>query len=343
MIKLNNDYSHICDSLNKSKEKMIELEEQDDKIAVAVCKNLYNYIARAVVASDDIYEFSLEENKFLGYIGIKGSEKTLEALPEHKKLVVNFLINSGYEFSQRKFIDNESILRKINISKKEELEIIRDYLKTTNKEFENLFDKFYENNRFFDISDSLSTTLSACGAAIYNPLLDDSLIFLAKSNDPILDMAKVMHELGHAYDWQTYRKDNSSISTSIYNSISSYSEVNSTYQQYRFYEYMLNNNIYKEATLESVKANIDNYFQNFLAISCFQKDNNYLIKDLLTDIRYSYGLMIGLSMLEDKNKYDSFQELRQIEFNKERLNDVGFSNHELSKVMIKKYNEYFGR
>lgn len=343
MIKLNNDYSYICDSLNKSKEKMAELEEQDDKIAVAVCKNSYNYIASAVDASDDIYKFSLEENKFLGYIGIKGSEKALEALSDHKKLVANFLINSGYEFSKRQFIDNESIFRRINISKKEELEIIRDYLKTTNKEFESLFDKFYENDRFFDISDSLYTTLSACGAAIYNPLLDDSLIFLTKSNDPILDMATVMHELGHVYDWQTYRKDNSSISTSIYNCISSYAEVNSTYQQYRFYEYLLNNNIHKEATLESVKANLDNYFQNFLAISYFQKGNNYLIRNLLTDIRYSYGLMIGLSMLEDKNKYDKFQELRQIEFNKERLDDAGFSNHELSKVMIKKYNEYFGR
>lgn len=161
--------------------------------------------------------------------------------------------------------------------------------------------------------------------------------------------------------------------TSLYFQTSPYIEVNSTYQEYKFYEYLLKNNIYKDDTKAFLADNVVSYLENlsvlapvgFIDSKLLRKHKGVLSREEITDsvrqetgvsldmslcdnfidiksaLEYSYGMMIAFSMLDDKTLYDKFQMIRAPYFDKGKLDSIGLDDDKISKVMVKKMTNYF--
>ena len=79
--------------------------------------------------------------------------------------------------------------------------------------------------------------------------------------------------------------------------------------------------------------------------SSLNEEQKQLFKDDILDIKesleYSYGLILGLTMLDDPTLYDKFQSIRSPYFSKGKLDSVGLCNANIGKTMVKKMNDYF--
>ena len=52
--------------------------------------------------------------------------------------------------------------------------------------------------------------------------------------------------------------------------------------------------------------------------------------------------MLTMTMLENPDLYDNFQRIREPLFDKEKLDNAGFTDKVINKSMVKRMNKYFG-
>ncbi len=378
MIALNNDYKIIYDKIKELEERFIDCKTPTD------CVNYVNSYRALVILYEiccnvDPQNKKLSKDRFLNnsylsfynYLNTKTINHLIKDKDVHSKLANNFLadvikmFNSYLEDEYYPKITNN---RRKYISSAEEFEILNGYFKTDGKRLKRIFEIYQKEQYLFRLPEDFSEYYKTSGLTTYSPYDSSYYVFLADNDSKIKDMSILVHELGHVLDFQTYRKSHSSRNIGIYQASSIYTEVNSTYYQYNFYDYLIRNNIYKNEVMFDLVDTTASYINNFVGMSLLEnigdcklkknkgiidinetsslnEEQKQLFKDDILDIKesleYSYGLILGLTMLDDPTLYDKFQSIRSPYFSKEKLDSIGLCDANIGKTMVKKMNDYF--
>lgn len=336
----------------------------------------YNMLKKLL--GKDITNKSIADDFIINFLSISKGEllvnKTvkniIDSKYEHSILIKSFMNDVNDIFVN--YLENTTLASNSKISVKEEKEILMEYLKTDG---EDLYNKTKGKIHFLNPSKLKLDQEASDSISIYLPLTDEGIITVCNLDNKVSKMGALIHELGHTEDWFSYRKLHSIKSTSIYakNIGSLYSEVKSTYNEYKFYDYLLKNNIYLTDTLTTLALVTNEYFNsldyasligyipsNFLKADSLivykedlrkstikmpevtpylkEMDDDIPFDDALT---YSYGMMLSFAMLENPDLYDKFEKLQEPLFHKEKLDKAGFTDEIIAKSMVKRMNRYF--
>ena len=382
MIKLNNDYKNIYNKIKNLEEHFLDCKKPLDSEAYV---KIYETLLMIYMGLDKEYSPNpkLYKNKFVhfssvdkdNYIQKKSMEELINNKDRHSKLILDFIDDINEIVNEYLTLYNDELDSKglSYISPKEQEEILEAYFNSEGMELKDLFVECQRNGSIYKMPDSFFNMIMLIGATIYNPLGNEKLVFLAETENKIGELSTIVHEFGHVLDLSTYSSTHSNSMTSLYFQTSPYIEVNSTYQEYKFYEYLLKNNIYKDDTKAFLADNVVSYLENlsvlapvgFIDSKLLRKHKGVLSREEITDsvrqetgvsldmslcdnfidiksaLEYSYGMMIAFSMLDDKTLYDKFQMIRDPYFDKGKLDSIGLDDDKISKVMVKKMTNYF--
>lgn len=382
MIKLNSDYTNIYYMLKEIEEHFLDCKKPlDSEAYVSIYETLLT------VCMDEDKDFSLNtrlyKNKFVNFSSNEKSnmiyKKSMEELIANKDKHSNLILNFIDEISEviENYLDDNSIELEKNrfsyISPIEQEKILKNYLKNEEREMYELFNYYQKEKRIYKMSKSLAEIIPSVGCTTYNPLDNKSIVFLEEDKNKIGELSTIIHEFGHVLDTLTYSKTHTNNMTSLYFQVSPYIEVNSTYKEYKFYEYLLKNDIYKYDTMAILLDSVSSYLESlsylapitFIDPKLLRKNKCILSKeeiahqvlektgvtldlsecdmffDMQNSLRYSYGMMIAFSMLDNPQLYDKVQMIRSPYFDKGKLESIGINDESISKVMVKKINNYF--
>lgn len=382
MIKLNNDYKNIYNKIKNLEEHFLDCKKPLDSEAYV---KMYETLLMIYMGLDKEYSPNpkLYKNKFVHFSSVdkdnsiqkKSMEELINNKDRHSKLILDFIDDINEIVNEYLTLYNDELDSKglSYISPKEQEEILEAYFNSEGMELKDLFVECQRNGSIYKMPDSFFNMIMSIGATIYNPLGNEKLVFLTETENKIGELSTIVHEFGHVLDLSTYSSTHSNSMTSLYFQTSPYIEVNSTYQEYKFYEYLLKNNIYKDDTKAFLADNVVSYLENlsvlapvgFIDSKLLRKHKGVLSREEITDsvrqetgvsldmslcdnfidiksaLEYSYGMMIAFSMLDDKTLYDKFQMIRAPYFDKGKLDSIGLDDDKISKVMVKKMTNYF--
>lgn len=382
MIKLNNDYKNIYNKIKNLEEHFLDCKKPLDSEAYV---KMYETLLMIYMGLDKEYSPNprLYKNKFVHFSSVdkdnsiqkKSMEELINNKDRHSKLILDFIDDINEIVNEYLTLYNDELDSKglSYISPKEQEEILEAYFNSEGMELKDLFVECQRNGSIYKMPDSFLSMIMSIGATIYNPLGNEKLVFLAETENKIGEISTIVHEFGHVLDLSTYSSTHSNSMTSLYFQTSPYIEVNSTYQEYKFYEYLLKNNIYKDDTKAFLADSVVSYLENlsvlapvgFIDSKLLRKHKGVLSRKEITDsvrqetgvsldmslcdnfidiksaLEYSYGMMIAFSMLDDKTLYDKFQMIRDPYFDKGKLDSIGLDDDKISKVMVKKMTNYF--
>lgn len=315
------------------------------------------------------------------------TEKMLEKMFYYDyEMIQNFIENK--EFHQH-FLDQiltiieeeqsklpqENIKQDTKLSKKEFYYILRNFMKSINKE--ELLDKIINNNRIHKINiNNKDTYKTDSGYIIYNHLNKEYDIFIKDFSYTIHSMLTLVHEIGHAYDYETLECDCATYNKYYFQSY--YGEVYSKMFERLLISYMLKHNIEKEKAISLLVEFENNSFasisfsyilscleNNLLCNSNYDKNKkkkiankiseqftnknvvnqfikNYHFMMIPENYNYAYGNIISLFL---KNVYEEeglssnllkkFSQKRVDIFNKEELDSWDITPNQYSKLYQK--------
>lgn len=382
MIKLNDNYRSIYTRIEELESHFLDCKKPLDSEAYV---KMYETLLMIYMGLDKEYSPNprLYKNKFVHFSAVdkdnsiqkKSMEELINNKDRHSKLILNFIDDINEIINEYLILYNDELDSKglSYISPKEQEEILEAYFDSEGMELKDLFVECQRNGSIYKMPDSFFNMIMSIGATIYNPLGNEKLVFLTETENKIGELSTIVHEFGHVLDLSTYSSTHSNSMTSLYFQTSPYIEVNSTYQEYKFYEYLLKNNIYKDDTKAFLADNVVSYLENlsvlapvgFIDSKLLRKHKGVLSREEITDsvrqetgvsldmslcdnfidiksaLEYSYGMMIAFSMLDDKTLYDKFQMIRDPYFDKGKLDSIGLDDDKISKVMVKKMTNYF--
>lgn len=382
MIKLNDNYRSIYTRIEELESHFLDCKKPLDSEAYV---KMYETLLMIYMGLDKEYSPNpkLYKNKFVHFSSVdkdnsiqkKSMEELINNKDRHSKLILDFIDDINEIVNEYLTLYNDELDSKglSYISPKEQEEILEAYFNSEGMELKDLFVECQRNGSIYKMPDSFFNMIMSIGATIYNPLGNEKLVFLTETENKIGELSTIVHEFGHVLDLSTYSSTHSNSMTSLYFQTSPYIEVNSTYQEYKFYEYLLKNNIYKDDTKAFLADNVVSYLENlsvlapvgFIDSKLLRKHKGVLSREEITDsvrqetgvsldmslcdnfidiksaLEYSYGMMIAFSMLDDKTLYDKFQMIRGPYFDKGKLDSIGLDDDKISKVMVKKMTNYF--
>lgn len=382
MIKLNDNYRSIYTRIEELESHFLDCKKPLDSEAYV---KMYETLLMIYMGLDKEYSPNprLYKNKFVHFSSVdkdnsiqkKSMEELINNKDRHSKLILDFIDDINEIVNEYLILYNDELDSKglSYISPKEQEEILEAYFNSEGMELKDLFVECQRNGSIYKMPDSFLNMIMSIGATIYNPLGNEKLVFLAETENKIGEISTIVHEFGHVLDLSTYSSTHSNSMTSLYFQTSPYIEVNSTYQEYKFYEYLLKNNIYKDDTKAFLADSVVSYLENlsvlapvgFIDSKLLRKHKGVLSRKEITDsvrqetgvsldmslcdnfidiksaLEYSYGMMIAFSMLDDKTLYDKFQMIRDPYFDKGKLDSIGLDDDKISKVMVKKMTNYF--
>ena len=382
MIKLNDNYRSIYTRIEELESHFLDCKKPLDSEAYV---KMYETLLMIYMGLDKEYSPNpkLYKNKFVHFSSVdkdnsiqkKSMEELINNKGRHSKLIFNFIDDINEIVNEYLTLYNDELDSKglSYISPKEQEEILEAYFNSEGMELKDLFVECQRNGSIYKMPDSFFNMIMSIGATIYNPLGNEKLVFLTETENKIGELSTIVHEFGHVLDLSTYSSTHSNSMTSLYFQTSPYIEVNSTYQEYKFYEYLLKNNIYKDDTKAFLADNVVSYLENlsvlapvgFIDSKLLRKHKGVLSREEITDsvrqetgvsldmslcdnfidiksaLEYSYGMMIAFSMLDDKTLYDKFQMIRAPYFDKGKLDSIGLDDDKISKVIVKKMTNYF--
>lgn len=382
MIKLNDNYRSIYTRIEELESHFLDCKKPLDSEAYV---KIYETLLMIYMGLDKEYSPNpkLYKNKFVHFSSVdkdnsiqkKSMEELINNKDSHSKLILDFIDDINEIVNEYLILYNDELDSKglSYISPKEQEEILEAYFNSEGMELKDLFVECQRNGSIYKMPDSFFNMIMSIGATIYNPLGNEKLVFLTETENKIGELSTIVHEFGHVLDFSTYSSTHSNSMTSLYFQTSPYIEVNSTYQEYKFYEYLLKNNIYKDDTKAFMADSVVSYLENlsvlapvgFIDSRLLRKHKGVLSRKEITDsvrqetgvsldmslcdnfidiksaLEYSYGMMIAFSMLDDKTLYDKFQMIRDPYFDKGKLDSIGLDDDKISKVMVKKMTNYF--
>ena len=331
-----------------------EIDKIKDSLLVAKPKELGgNFDMLEFLLS--VYEEVFNEADLDAYNMFKDNRRLFSSFEDKyitsaKKYSENFISNKDFhnEFSRRvikKYKKNfpYTIRRDLNLKEDEMLDIMYDFL---DDEFgsSNEFKKIVEGGRIFltDLSDEEDKTEMTGGYTIFNYITKNSMIVIS-DNKMIKDiklMAILMHEFGHVADDLEKSKFRSRKDIINYNFSSSYVEIYSLLYEKLFYDYLINNNIYRDSTLYHLGSFFEGIYYNFVELfyatipENINIDNNKHLKysfdedndvelgveyGLRDNVSYGYGGVLANYLANIKHESEDRFNSKMLDFNNARF------------------------
>lgn len=315
------------------------------------------------------------------------SNKRLERFISNQKSHLSFISSLFFDYADvvDDFVSSkfyESIYWKDNpvISDSEEQDILYSFFDECCPEMRELFDAYRDRGKIYGLP-QVPLFSNRDGCTFYNPIENDSDIFCDPKIHSLRLSSLIVHELSHVDDFARYSLKASPVNVCLYQMRSPFCEVPAFYNQFRFYEYLLKNDIYKdvvinELTSELVKALGD--MDNLLLLSFFppeyirkqsealskneilltilenskegcpiEFDDSKVDEDVLVSldeaIQYSYGPILGLALMGDEELYRKFSMIRGSYFDIDKLSSIGLASQDVHQKVMKKCDDFLGK
>ena len=258
-------------------------------------------------------------------------------------------------------------------------DILSSFFRDCCPEMQELFDSFLEQKKFYMLPQS-ELFSGRDGCTLYNPVENESNVFFSSRIHSLRLLSLIVHELSHVEDFSDYFQKASSINVCLYQMRSPFCEVPAFYNQFRLYEYLLKNDIYKDAVMVELmsefKGLID-FMDDLLLFSVFssnelRKRSNFISREkILADvleqgegndffefdesglvnenislddsIQYSYGPLLAIALMDDEALYRKFSMIRGDYFDKDKLSSIGLSQEDVSQKVMKKCDDFLGK
>lgn len=389
MITLNTNYDELYRQIKNIEDRFLDCNSLNSAaVYYATYQSLVDFYFRATLQNP--CNKKVNHNKFVKYSGIQRlntlSKKRINHFIESRKKHLSYISSVFFEFSDilNEFIDSdyyEYLYSKgmSNISVDEGFNILYSFFDECCPKVGELFDKFLEEDKFFMLPE-VSLYSNRDGCTIYNSVDNVCDVFLKPNIQSLELLSLVIHELSHVEDMQSYASQSSSINTSLYQMRSPFCEVPAFYNQFRFYEYLLKNDIYKDAAIADWVNNLVMSIEsmdNLLLFSMYpskklQKQSvcipkcdvlNAILEERAEDIpiefdstdiidenislddsvQYSYGPLFAMTMMDDEQLYNKFLMIRDGYFDSDKLSYIGLSSDEVQQKVIKKSQDFFGK
>ena len=261
-------------------------------------------------------------------------------------------------------VDTDSYYRLSKEENRENWELFFQYL-GKHKELKDLYFKICHNhNCYFSRNEAHSFF-----AVDY--LLEEYLLLIGKGNSSLDTVVDIVHELGHASEYQYDVDINHVFGKLEFMQENLFSEVMSSYFEQEFLEYYLKHTSQK---VEGVLKAMD-FFDNcegklymiFSASSLDDEsiyqlegkdsfvDDKKIVEDIDVDcfdrrfvyedsaILYGYGFLISSYLLEHPEKIDCFLEMRREEFSPQLLEELGIREDNVCDIIDSRCQKVFGK
>lgn len=169
-------------------------------------------------------------------------------------------------------------------SEEEALEIIYSFFDEEFSERRDLLDSFLASGRLFDVSSSEGFSRFE-GSVLYNSAENKGNAFFRKPLITVSGMSTFVHEMGHLIDCEDLKKIDPKLLLSVVGHNRVDAEFVSYYMQFKFLEYLIKNNIYREDAISDLSINIGSLL--------FHLENGYFVS-MADDRQYQrikYGFM----------------------------------------------------
>lgn len=389
MISLNTDYSELYQQIKNIENHFLDCNSLNSKaIYYGIYQNLVNFYYLATL--EDPCDKRVNQNKHILYSGIERLNSF------YNKRVTQFILNqdSHRSYISSCFFDFSDCLDEfVNsdyynciseqgmpiISADEGFDILFSFFDECCPNLGDLFRYYLDGDKFFMLPQS-DFFANRSGCSLYNPIENISNVFLLPSINSLELLSLLVHELSHVEDVNLYTLKASPVNTSLYQIQSPFCEVPAFYNQFRFYEFLLKNQIFEEDVLVDFVNNLAvgaESMDNLLLFSLYppkklKKQSSYLAKnDILTailkenqehypiefedsliideyislddSISYSYGPLLALAMLDDPKLYNKFSMIRGNYFDSDMLTSIGLGQEDVKQKVLKKCNDFFDR
>lgn len=358
-----NDTKELRKKIEDSAKIMKSTKNMAQRIAIS------NYIENAEDAIACVEEVDLGLPDKTIYGSLKNRRKYFKKLDVYQdQFITNFIINKDFHNSfmgevlsgvEENFLDVEEtdVCPTTELSDTDYYDIFFQFMKSIN--LEELFDKYIKEKKIY------STSLGFCegnlGFTLFNPITNDSDIFIKEFEYNIHSMFTLAHEFGHVYDLSKFETDVSKYNDYFYKSF--FGEVISKTFEKLFLDYMISNKILVDETKDKLfEWNIINHdyvlgcYMLSLLPDKYIANESYtkLTKDKFIDLVKSY--FISEDTVRDYvygsvsfNIYDDYAyaygDILSM-FIKESIVDCGFNNDMLEDFFRSRcelFNEEFLR
>ncbi len=389
MITLNTDYDALYQQIKNIEEHFLDCNSLNSAaVYFATYQSLVELYFNATLQNP--CDKKVNRNKFVRYSGMQRvnalSKKRINHFIKNQKNHLSYISSVFFEFSDllNEFIDSDYykylyFKNQSNISVDEGFDILYSFFDECCPRVGELFDCFLKENRFFMLPE-ISLYFNRDGCTIYNSVGNVYDVFLKPNMKSLELLSLVVHELSHVEDIQAYASQSSPVNSSLYQMNSPFCEVPAFYNQFRFYEYLLKNGIYKDDVIMEWVNNLAMSIEsmdNLLLFSmypskklqkqsvCIPKNNilTAILEEREEDIpigfddtvvidenislddsiQYSYGPMLAMAMMDDEALYRKFSMIRGDYFDRDKLSSIGLFQEDVSQKVMKKCDDFFGK
>lgn len=390
MITLNTDYDELYRQIKNIENHFLDCNNLNSAaVYYATYQSLAEFYFRATLQNP--CDKKVNHNKFVKYSGIQRlnslAKKRINHFIENQKSHLSYISSIFFEFSDilNQFIDSdyyEYLYFKPmpNISVDEGFDILCSFFDEYCPRVGELFGCFLEEDKFFMLPE-IGLYSNREGCTIYNSVDNVCDVFLKPNIKSLELFSLIIHELSHVEDMESYASFSSPINTSLYQMKSPFCEVPAFYNQFRFYEFLFKNNIYKDAAIADLVNNLVMAIEsmdNLLLFSMYPSNNlqkqsvciskrdilNTIIEEKVDEdvpiefddtdiinenislddsIQYSYGPLLAMAMIGDEQLYKKFLMIRDGYFDRDKLTSIGLSQDAVQQKVIKKSQDFFGK
>lgn len=340
-------------------------EEKNNDVRLA----LYNYIGNLYSALSTIKGRKLYPSKSKIFGGVENYRRFIKKTDflydiyddnfiRHKSFHRDYFHQILLE-TERLFVDmvNENVDyredEELIFTEADFLTVFHDFLQSLG--IEKLFDEILENRRIYSMNKSRNFE-QYNGLTLYNPVTGESDILLNGFNYTIETMFTLAHEMGHVYDGFRLLDDNDSESFLHYNYRSTYLETISRLFERLFLDYLIKNNICRDAALDKLvdmEINNHDYLVSAYTMSLLDdevlKDDRYnslkakevvnLVKDYFEDLETIKRLFSNKAIRLDEEINYTYGDIMSI-FLKDGVQAEGFSNPLFKKFLRTRLEDF---
>ena len=388
-MQLNTNYDDLYRQIKNMEEHFLDCTNANSSAAYyGTYQNLVQFYYRATYQNP--CNPKINRNKYVKFAGLQQlnsiSHKRMERFIQNQKNHLSFISSSFFDFADvvEDFGDSDyynSIFWKSSpiISDFEIQDILSSFFRDCCPEMQELFDSFLEQKKFYMLPQS-ELFSGRDGCTLYNPVENESNVFFSSRIHSLRLLSLIVHELSHVEDFSDYFQKASSIDVCLYQMRSPFCEVPAFYNQFHLYEYLLKNDIYKDAVMVELMSEFKgliNFMDDLLLFSVFssnelRKRSNFISREkILADvleqgeendffefdesglvnenislddsIQYSYGPLLAIAMMDDEALYRKFSMIRGDYFDKDKLSSIGLSQEDVSQKVMKKCDDFLGK
>lgn len=360
--------------INDAKKCFFEYDSLEDKVKAydTYCTLLdYYEVVTGINVCNQLEEYVSDEMKNLHQSLTNHALEDLVKYKEYHKritkssvLKLDSVLQEVADSSYLSSVDTDSYYRLSKEENRENWELFFQYL-DKHKELKDLYFKICRNHNCYFSRDEAHSFFAV------DYLLEQYLLLIGKGNSSLDTVVDIVHELGHASEYQYDVDINHVFGKLEFMQENLFSEVMSSYFEQEFLEYYLKHTSQK---VEGVLKAMD-FFDNcegklymiFSASSLDDEsiyqlegkdsfvDDKKIVEDIDVDcfdrrfvyedsaILYGYGFLISSYLLEHPEKIDCFLEMRREEFSPQLLEELGIREDNVCDIIDSRCQKVFGK